>query len=551
MHAAPGDDLPRWSLPSWDRWHDALSGPARAALEDVLAAGLPLRRWFGSKTRRIRAVRLLDSFPVSHAVQLALFEVQFADGPSEIYQLPLAFAELDRAMDVLANAPSSVWAHVHRDDKAGPAVVYDALVDDTFGDALLSIFDERGTLAGDTGQLIADTSPVYLELRGANDKRLPTRLLQAEQSNSSIVFGNRLILKLFRRLEMGTNPDLELIAHLTRQGFAHVPPLAGSIAFLRDGQHPWALAVLQRFVPNQGDAWQWFLSRLEPFLAQAAEGGPPPKAFLPSTKKSLAAAAQQQVPAIVATALELFLPDAQRLGQRTAEMHLALAAGEETAIMPEPFESDDRRRMADGANAMVKQAFELLRLHAPRLEGDVRRRADDVLARRAQATRLIERFAEQPLDVQQIRCHGDYHLGQVLVAGGDYQIIDFEGEPARSLAERRRKQLALRDVAGMIRSFHYAACAAAMQAKQSRPSADQAAIDAWAAGWYHGTACAFLNTYRTIAGTPLCLPHAPDQFALALDVCLLDKAMYELRYELNNRPDWVYLPLAALDELLT
>jgi maltose alpha-D-glucosyltransferase/alpha-amylase len=245
------------------------------------------------------------------------------------------------------------------------------------------------------------------------------------------------------------------------------------------------------------------------------------------------------------------MDDARRLGEWTAQMHLALAqAGDDPAFAPEPLSIDDQRLFAERTRAMAEETFAMLQAQLPAFSDESRRQAERVLPCKRDLAARLRRFAERPIEIAKIRCHGDYHLGQVLVADGDFTIIDFEGEPARPLAERRQKQLALRDVAGMIRSFHYASCSAAARAAHSATPEEKARIGRWARDWHATTCDAFLGAYRRAASGAAFVPRSDDELAQLLDACLLEKAIYELRYELNNRPDWVYLPLAALVDLL-
>ncbi len=540
---------PTISLAGAGDWNEILAGASRTALQTALAQRIAMQRWFGSKARTIRAARILDTLPLTAEVRLMLVEIQFTEGPSEVYQLPLALATGSKAARLLADEAAAVWARVEVAGGGEPAALFDELLDDAFCGNLLGMFDAESHFKGERGEWVAWRSDTFAAVRGDTTDTLVARLSQAEQSNSSVIFGDRLILKLFRRLETGPNPEVELTAHLTRQGFAHVPPLAGAIEYRQVGQEPCVLGVLQQHVPNQGDAWQYFLGRLETLLRETAASTPLLDATLGDA--GLLAAADEPIPPAVVKVVGPFLADAKRLGQRTAEMHLALAAGaNEPDFAPHPLSLDDQRAFSQRTGALVEDAFELLRRHVPGMSAEVGRRAEEVLACRPLALDRVAKSAELPIDVHQIRCHGDYHLGQVLVTDGDFAIIDFEGEPARPLSERRKKQLALRDVAGMIRSFHYASRAAAEHVKQSLAAADAERIDHWAAAWYFWTGVSFLAAYRQTAGNGLFVPASDEAFGRLLDACLLEKAVYELRYELNNRPDWVYLPLAALAELL-
>jgi maltose alpha-D-glucosyltransferase/alpha-amylase len=531
----------------WD-WQRVLAGELRAALEAAIAGQIVTRRWFGAKGRTIAEVQILDAIPVTPDVHLVLIEIGFTQGPAEVYQIPLGFAAGVRARDALAQKNSALWALIAFGERNEKGVLYDPLGESESCAPLLGLFDSEAVLPGTSGQLVARQTGPFMALRGDHRQRLPAKLLNAEQSNSSIVFGDRVILKLFRRIEMGLNPDLEITARLTVAGFASVPPLAGAVEYRRAGQEPLALAMLQGFVANQGNAWDFTLARLERFLADNAE-----KLVAPSLSgDGLATAAIRVIPSAVTCAFEPFPTDAARLGTRTAELHLQLAADtDDPDFAPEPASDDDQRLFRQRASDLTLETFALLRDRRTKLPAEVRGRAEDILRLESAAYEHFNRFGDQPIVVSKIRCHGDYHLGQVLVTDDDFMIIDFEGEPARPLPERRQKNFALRDVAGMIRSFHYASCAAAAAVKQRMPAGDPARVDDLAKAWYFWTSAAFLAAYRHTAAGAVFVPAGEEDFGRLLDACLLEKAVYELRYELNTRPDWVYLPLEALGTLLS
>jgi trehalose synthase-fused probable maltokinase len=533
----------------WD-WETALSGALRGALENALALGLARQRWFGSKTRTIRAARAAVALAIASDARLLLVEVEFASGPAELYQLPLTVMPWDRAQRLAAQAGTYLWARAELLGTGETVALVDATADETFCRELLRLIECEARLRGDNGELVAHRTDALATARGDAGRPLASRVSQAEQSNTSIVFGERLILKLLRRLEEGPNPDLEINMHLAQRGFAHVPPLAGSIEFRRASQEPWSLAMLQQYVVNRGDAWQVVLSRLSELL-DARAGSAPPAVLSAGRGVKPLVAASRPIPAEASSALAPFLADADRLGRRTAELHLALAdAGGNPAFEPRPITRHDLEQFSERTRATIVETFELLRQQAARLPGDVQARARDVLPLETAALEKVAGLADRPADLELIRIHGDYHLGQVLVTDDDVVIIDFEGEPARPLAERRQKQLALRDVAGMMRSFHYASCAAAAQCKRTGAPDRAAPCDAWSAASCYWMSAAFLAGYlRTIGGAAF-LPRMHEDVARLLDACLLEKAVYELRYELNHRPDWVHLPLAALAELV-
>ena len=544
-HASPADSsqvLPTVSLAGGADWAALLAAPQ---FSPALAKRIAERRWFGAKTRTIRSLDVADTLVVGDAFRLLLVNITFTFGPDEMYQLPLGLALGPAGERVIDEQPTTAWMRVAAAGQS--AIVFEPTADPTFCDALLNLVAQASTVEGAAGKLVGRKTAAFDKLCGDASQPLASRLLSSEQSNSSIVFGDRLIAKLFRRIEVGLNPDLEIGDYLTRQGFSHAPPLAGSLEYLQPGCEPWALAIVQAFIASQGNAWDHLLDRLQRSLPALSTPQTPAEGLLEPSAR-LSAAARQPIPPAVVSVLAPFIASAERLGTRTAELHLALAAGNDAAFAPEPFTAADARVFVDRAVELVRDSFQLLRNQLPRLAGEIKQLAERTLAHEAVAAARFNSLVEQPARVSKIRVHGDYHLGQVLVVGDDFLIIDFEGEPARSLAERREKQLALRDVAGMIRSFHYASCAAAVAIVGAHERLK--AVNRAARAWYFWISTAFLGAYlRTAAGASF-VPASTDAFARVLDACLLQKAIYELRYELNNRPDWIHLPLRALDDLL-
>jgi maltose alpha-D-glucosyltransferase/alpha-amylase len=241
-----------------------------------------------------------------------------------------------------------------------------------------------------------------------------------------------------------------------------------------------------------------------------------------------------------------YLENASKLGRRTAELHLALSGGgADPAFAPEPLEPGDRRALAQRMMDDSAQTLDSIEPRLPKLPGDIAAQAAELLSLRDRVAQTFGAVAGTAAPVSRIRVHGDYHLGQVLWAENDYFLIDFEGEPARSLAERRAKQLALKDIAGMLRSFGYAAYAGLSAHSTTRPG-DATRLEPWAHAWQAWTSAAFLRTYLDIAGAATFLPSTAQETERLLDAFVLDKALYELRYELNNRPDWVRIPLWSI-----
>jgi trehalose synthase-fused probable maltokinase len=534
------------------------------ALNRALTASIVQRRWFGSKARTIRDVALADWFPLTPDACLLLVRVDYAKGDAETYAIPLGLArsaagEAPAGNVATSGAPLIARLVITPGDES--AVLYDAMADAAVARRWLEMIAGGQEIAGRHGRLVGARQKRFDALRGMAAVPLEPRILQAEQSNSSILFGDRLILKLFRRCEAGVNPDVEVTSYLTtRLGFSHVPPVAGTIEYQRPGEAAVSLAVMQGFVANHGDAWRHTLARLNDFFKRVAAlpgGGRsganfPDEAIVPD--EALLATAERAIPALAAELIGPYLAEAELLGRRTAELHLALATEtNEADFKPEPFTPSDQRSFYDTSSRLIRETFMQLTERLVALTPAVRVSAERLLGLEGAIQNRFRAWIDRPVSGLRTRVHGDYHLGQVLWTGHDFMIIDFEGEPARPMAERRLKQSPLRDVAGMLRSFHYATGAALESlaaADTGQDSTDvserRAARAAWARVWHVWSSAAFLRSYLARTAGASFLPERQHDLGWLLDEFLLEKAVYELRYELNNRPDWVPIPLDAV-----
>ena len=455
--------------------------PRGEQLRDFVAGA----RWFGGKGRPFEVTdvrRLWLSDRADSRVAVELLTLTYADGGSDLYQLPLTYRTAEGHTGGTADAAARVgtWD----DEDLGPVVAYDALQDPGSAARWLDAFTGRaadGTADGLEFHRVPEAG------LGAADESAgwTPKLLRGEQSNTSVVFGNRALLKVFRRLAPGQNPDIEILAALTSAGSAQVAPLYGWVETSALGPEPVQLGILQQFLLGAHDGWVLALDDL------AASSAAP----------------------------ESFTAQAAALGAAVGEMHAALAASFPT----ERWEGPQLARVADAMSARLEAALSVV----PDLAGH----ADDLSSLFEGVRRL-----EQPVVAQ--RVHGDLHLGQTLWREEDgWKIIDFEGEPAKSLAERRSPDCALRDVAGMLRSFDYAAESARRTAAESAADGADERPRRWAAA----TSAAFLNGYGDSGGATL--------DPVLLRAYEADKAVYEAVYEARNRPAWLPIPLAALSRL--
>jgi trehalose synthase-fused probable maltokinase len=496
-------------------WTELLASSARDTVERRLPAYVAARRWFRSKSRAIERVRITRTIALGEPMPTIVCVVagELAGGGTEEYVLPVTACFGDEAAALRTRAPHVVIAEI-RADAGAPGILCDALGVPEAQRALHALFERAATVDAQGGSL-------RFRAIGGFATRGPAepRSLEAEQSNTSIVFGDELVLKVVRRLEPGVSADLEMGEFLTRAAYAHAPAVAGALELVVDGA-PATVGIVHRFVHNQGDAWHFFAGPIAAFVESQAGGA----AALPPEHASLV----------------------RLLARRVAEMHRALASRDDLPnFRPEPLGRDERAVLAKAAVASLRRVAASLAARRASLAAEAAAAADELVAREEKLEERVGRFVDLAGDVRKARVHGDLHLGQVLFTGDDFMIIDFEGEPARPLAERKAKRSPMADVAGMLRSLHYAAVAAL----RSRSAPTPAQRDR-AEAWHAGATEAFLDAYFACAGSAALVPDDPDARSVVLDFYLLEKCLYEVQYELDNRPDWVAIPILGLAHLL-
>ncbi len=521
-----------------------------------LPGWLHARRWFGAKARTIRGVGIVDAVALPEYEGLestfAIVQVDFAEGEPECYTLALAVGDALTAERLGRDSLGPVICRLPGGGALDDRVVYDAFADPRICGALLDMFEDPRALSGASGSLAAVPTRAYRRVRGEIRDELMAAPLGGEQSNTSLVLGDRLILKAYRHVEPGINPDVEIGSLLTEIDFAHIPAVAGSLEYRPASAEPITVAILQSFVPNRGDAWAWSLAAVEDALgrALARPGIPVPPA--PSVRRLLRLAGEPTPPDVVEWIGD-YLASIRVLATRTAELHRALAtASSDPAFAPEPFTAQSLRSVYLDIRGGVNEALSLLARRRDSLAADMHPTVDAALRLAPAVGERLRGLLTVRVGGQRIRIHGDYHAGQVLWDGRDFIIIDFEGEPGRPLAERRLKQSALRDIAGMLRSFHYAVHGSLLgggPGGATRPE-DLPRLRAWAGTWYESVASTFLGTYLEAMAGSAVLPARADDLGAFLDALLIQKAFYEIVYELNNRPTWVPIPLRGALELL-
>jgi maltose alpha-D-glucosyltransferase / alpha-amylase len=540
-------------------WTALLRGKGRERLEAALPTILRRQRWFGGKAREILDCSVSDVVPVGRkdhpSLHLLITRVEYVDGEPEEYVVAVTFAEGEDAGRIATSTPTAVLAHVRgRGPRGDSGILYDALQDPEAGKALLETIAQARKHRAGRGELLG-RKDTPLGTR-ASRAELEASVLRGEQSNTSIVFGDRYMMKMVRKLEPGVSPDVEIGRYLARR-VEHVPELVGTIDLERPGaKEPATLAMLQRFVPNEGDAWVHTLDELERFSERVLSDPPDSGRVLPGARSSALTLAAREIPEAVHGALGPYVDSAILLGRRTAEVHIALATGDDgDAFEPEPFSTLYQRSLYQSMRNALRRGLQAARKGSASLpDPAAREHIEQLSAREDEILERLRTLSTTKIDAVRTRIHGDYHLGQVLWTGRDFVVIDFEGEPARPLGERRLKRSPLRDVAGMLRSFQYAtASALRFQLERGAVTEDRTGYEdlrGWLAYWHRWASAAFLRGYLEAAEGQRFLPSDPDHTAILLDAFLLEKAIYELGYEMNNRPEWVDIPLTGIAEVL-
>ncbi len=510
-------------------WEDAISTWTRRTFEnDVLPHFMPDRRWFADKAHRPISIKISAAVPIEHAddrFTAVIADVRVAQGVSR-YFMPVTirwarYTNVDRG-------PASVLCAVRRGPREG--TLLDATSEPEFITALLTKIHAGESVDNQRGQQL-EFRPTEVFASSPLEKIGTIRTVESEQSNSSVIVDNRYVIKVLRRITSGIHPEVEVGRFLTDVAhFQNAPTLLGSVELVEDDQRS-ALIVVHKFIENQGDAWSITSAGLDRLVEELR--------LLPN----------DLIPETVETST--MLQRMRQIGRRTGEMHRAFESGDAIpAFAPEPIEFEDVSRWVDSGLARARTIFELLERGVKDLSEQTALDARRLLDHRHAIEQHIESGRHARFDALMIRHHGDFHLGQVLIAKDDAYILDFEGEPRRSLAERRAKAPAARDVAGFLRSIDYAAGAALDRAPDLKPE-DRSVVEQRLRAWAERLSAAYWDSYREALGANRLWPAKEDQIQALLDFFLLEKAIYELEYELMNRPGWLQFPLAGTLRILS
>jgi len=548
----------RGELPRLDAnggaWRELLRREAEGDLGAALLRYVSGKRWFRGKSRTVKEAHVIDRVPLTDgpgAFVVVLLQVEYVEGAPETYSVPVGFFAGEEADRREQRHPQALIARVLDEGGVPGAPSRTGVLFDVFAtaDAVWPILEARGRHGERGGEIDAEAEGVLkAQLANALATRPAVKVPELEQTNTVVFIGDSVMLKLYRLVEEGLSPEIEVGAVLSsRMGATRlVPANLGAVHYRRGGRQGAVLGVAQELVANEGDAWKLTLAEIELFFErvlsqQEPAPAPPAGGFCERSR--------QPVPPLMTELCGRYFSLARKLGQRTAEVQLLL--GQETpnpAFAPEAFTTQHVQSIYQWSHVSLARTFETLRRRKHALDEDVRGLLDVVLPGERLLDNVLRRITQTRVDAQRIRGHGDLHLGQVLFTGNDFVIIDFEGEPARPINERRFKRGALRDAMGMMRSFSYAT-EAVLRSGRVRPD-DLERLAPWAETWTSWVSAAYLRAYLDTLGQSPLAPASDEVKDLLLQFYELEKTVYEVEYELNNRPDWLRIPLAGLKRIV-
>ncbi|MEJ7645504.1 MAG: maltose alpha-D-glucosyltransferase [Chryseolinea sp.] len=529
---------------SWEKLFDNYN-EVRALEKKVLPLFIRKCRWFGGRAKVISKVSINKSIALKVGGDthfLTILEVQYVQRLPELYFLPLTFITTDGMTERVEHTVQSVVCRAEIQGEVG--FIMDSVYDKLFRDHLLVNMEKESRVKDEGRGVLHFSASVFARID--LNKGLESRVLKSEQRNTGVTFNDKYFFKIYRKVEREMNPEVEIIKFLSEHtSFQNAPRYAGSISYHDNENNVIVFGLLQEKVENTGDAWTMSLNAVGEFYDRVIEKfsnvGPPTLLDKDSIKFEEIPPAIQEV-----IGRDLF-QQMSKLGRRTAEMHLALASNTtNAAFAPEPFTPNYQRSMYSSLRKLVRERFNLLERSIPKLAPDVQGLARKVLSREDEILEYFSEVHRLRINSMKTRIHGDLHLGQVLITESDLVIIDFEGEPGLTFSECRLKKNPFKDVAGMMRSIHYASLSKLLLSNHYKNSNAQL-LESWAEQWQHYAGHFYLGAYMERMGMNGTLTH---QDQLLLRTFLLEKAIYELGFELNGRPEWTVVPLRGIEYLM-
>lgn len=524
---------------SWDKVFNHYE-EVRLLERKILQPFMKKCRWFGGKAKVISkmSINKVVALKVQGTTHfLTIIEVHYVQRLPELYFLPLTFVPSEVLLERIEYTAQSVVCRAEIQGK--PGFILDSSFDRVFRDYLFASMEKEVKVKDGQG-ILAFNASVFSKIKA---ETIESKVMKVDSSNTAILYNDQYFFKFYRKIEKEINPDLEIARFLSENtSFRNSPRYAGSVEYIDEEGKNIVFGLLQEKVDNQGDAWNMTIDSVGRFYERVMEKAKKEK--LPRLL-NLPAIKFEEAPELLQEFIGRgFYERVVRLGQRTAEMHLALASDSTTpAFSPEPFTSNYQRSLYSSLRKLLKDRFKLLKQSLGKLNAETRQLAERILAMENDILECFSEIYQIRIHAMKTRIHGDYHLGQVLFTGKDFMIIDFEGEPGFSFSERRLKKSPYKDVAGMMRSFHYAAFGKILLNENYREQ-DLQMLESWAEQWQHYVSRFYLGAYMEKMGLGTELPYEDD---VLIRTYLIEKAVYELGYELNGRPDWTVIPLRGIE----
>ncbi len=529
------------------------------AVKRVAPRMLPQRSWFLGKGHTITAVNVHDIVGIPNtAVHLLFIDVDYADADTETYLVPLSVAVREKAATILRERLESVLARLDGLEEYPEALLFGGVADRDFSDALLRAIVRRRRIRGGGGEIVGSHTRAFRKAWTSVRSNLEPRPKATEQHYTEIDFGDDFLLKLYRKLEEGPNPGCEISEFLTEQtDFTSIPQGLGSLEFRwtdADGEtHGATIGTLSSFVRNGTRGWDYTLDHLGLYFEHALAVPQDDPRLRDLGVPDPLAETHPAVPPLMTSLLGSFVDVIRSLGKRTAEMHRALASRPDIpGFAPEPFTEFYRHSVYHGMLGQLNRTFDALRSRLSLLPAQGRRESEAMLARETEIRKQLLHLRDHRVGGLRIRLHGDYQLSNLIYSDNDWLITNFEGDPHRSISERRIKRSPLRDVASMMRSLHYVSHAALfgdvpgiIPSREGHP-----AIENWARTWYRWLSCIFLKEYLSSASAAEFLPAQPQEIRILLSSYLLERGLMEIEHELQYRPHWIRIPLHGILEHL-
>ncbi|MGA0559759.1 maltose alpha-D-glucosyltransferase [Larkinella sp. VNQ87] len=542
------NDFPQLVL---NRWEELTQGEARTRLEtEILPAYLSKAYWFVGKGRTIDEVTLADQALVDlddKKGTLLLVEVTYEQGLPELYQLPVTFVKTDRVGPITENYPQAILAQLQLGDE--PSFLCDALYTPRLHQLLFAKLKANQAISAQKGKLVFSANGP-LKTADQPEDTIKTKVHTAERDYTAITFDNRFFLKMYRKVDWNSNSDVEITRFLSQEAhFEHVPEFIGTIEWQSEKGRV-ALGMIEEMIEDHGDGRSFMLERINNYIER----------ILARSRESLAMVCRQgswhnplEFEELSDSCRELLggtaSEEARLIGIRTGELHRALAATNHKDFAPEPFSLHYQRSLFAGMQSLVRESYDLLHQNLKELPDKIQQEAEPLLDKRQTILDTLRRIYSHKIDALKIRIHGNYHLGQVLLTGKDLAIQDFGGNPLLSVTTRRIKRSPLRDVTAMIRSFYYVAYEGFLSTNQV-PKEEVDSLLPFADLWAYQISEIFLKAYLTTVQDQAFFPNDKADFQIMLETYLLERAIFDLNYELKNRPERALAPLRILKSVI-